>query len=105
MLGKSACYFNLGSTLSKCFVKAVIESPHFSSYTSSNATGSTIKNLGLKAMNLFHIALPPEKEQHRIVTKINELFTLCDQLKERLAERQQTQLQLTDTLVTEALNG
>ncbi|WP_370053039.1 restriction endonuclease subunit S [Neptunomonas sp.] len=43
-------------------------------------------------------------EQGRIVTKINELFTLCDQLKERLAQSQQTQLQLTDTLVTEALH-
>ncbi|RVU30537.1 hypothetical protein EOE65_09440 [Neptunomonas marina] len=69
-----------------------------------------VSTAGQKTVNQTHIgslciSLPPMKEQHRIVAKIDQLITLCDQLKERLAERQHTQLQLTDTLVTEALNG
>ena len=42
-------------------------------------------------------------KKHRIVTKVNELFTLCDQLKEQLHQNQRTQLLLTDTLVQESL--
>ena len=51
------------------------------------------------------IPLPPIEEQNRIVAKVDNLMVLCGLLKERLAQSQQTQLQLTDTLVTEALNG
>lgn len=66
---------------------------------------TTVGNWGISAKNLktVPVPLPPVQEQHRIVTKINELFTLCDQLKERLQHNQQTQLLLTDTLVQEAL--
>ena len=37
------------------------------------------------------IAIPPLAEQHRIVAKVDELFALCDGLKERLAQAQNTQ--------------
>ena len=103
MLGKSACYFNLGCDLSKLFFKRLIESPFFLNYAFKAATGSTIKNLGLKAMNNFPIALPPLDEQHRIVTKVNELMLLCDQLKAHLNKTQTTQLHLADALAEQAV--
>ncbi|MDN3381937.1 restriction endonuclease subunit S [Pseudoalteromonas sp. APC 3358] len=81
MLGKSACYFNLCSGLEKLFFKRLIESPYFREYAFSKASGSTIKNLGLKAMNLFPIAIPSELEQRRIVAKVDELMSLCDELE------------------------
>ncbi len=67
-----------------------------------------VSTAGQKTVNQKHIsslllAIPPMNEQHRIVTKVNELLTLCDKLKERLQHNQQIQLQLTDTLVQEAL--
>jgi type I restriction enzyme S subunit len=89
VLGKSACYFNLADCISKFFIKRLIESPRFINYAFSKASGSTIKNLGLKAMNLHVIALPPLAEQHRIVAKVDELMVLCDQLE------QQTEQSLT----------
>jgi type I restriction enzyme S subunit len=81
VLGKSACYFNLANCISKLFIKRLIESPRFINYAFSKASGSTIKNLGLKAMNLHVIALPPLVEQHRIFAKVDELMALCDQLE------------------------
>ena len=99
ILSKSACYFNLAENIYKRFIKSVIESPNFINYAFKNATGSTIKNLGLKAMNSFSIALPPLAEQHQIVAKVDELMALCDTLKDRLTEAQTTQLQLADTVV------
>jgi type I restriction enzyme S subunit len=101
ILGKSACYFNLGSNIYKLFIKYLIESPYFLDYALEKATGSTIKNLGLKAMNSFPIALPSLAEQKRIVAKVNELMTLCDQLKARLNTSQQTQWQLADAITSE----
>ncbi len=50
------------------------------------------------------ISLPPENEQHRIVAKIDELMSLCDQLKTRLQTSQQTQLVLAEALVKGALD-
>lgn len=98
ILGKSACYFNLLTDIEKKFIKQIIESPHFFQYAASQSTGSTISNLGLKAMNNFIIALPPTSEQHRIVAKVDELMALCDQLKARLNHARTTQLQLADAI-------
>jgi len=49
------------------------------------------------------VTLPPLAEQHRIVKKVDELMTLCDQLKTRISEAQTTQLNLADTLVKQAV--
>jgi type I restriction enzyme S subunit len=49
------------------------------------------------------IPLPPLEEQHRIVTKVDELMALCDQLKARLSDAQTTQLHLTDAIVEQAI--
>jgi len=47
---------------------------------------------------------PPLLEQHRIVKKVDELLTLCDQLKDKLSDAQTTQLQLAETIVKQAVN-
>lgn len=50
-----------------------------------------------------HIAsLPPLAEQHRIVTKVAQLMTLCDQLKTRLTQARQLNEQLASTLLEQA---
>ncbi|MDO6453859.1 restriction endonuclease subunit S [Neptunomonas phycophila] len=71
----------------------------------SEASGGAQPFISLGKLRNLLFALPPVCEQNRIVNKTNELLTLCDHLKELLTHSQQTQLQLTDTLVTEALNG
>jgi type I restriction enzyme, S subunit len=49
------------------------------------------------------VAIPPLSEQHLIVAKVDELMAICDQLKEKLQQSQETQVQLTDALVDRAL--
>ncbi|MCS7493037.1 hypothetical protein KQE47_17500, partial [Raoultella planticola] len=46
----------------------------------------------------------PSLEQERIVSRVNELFSICDILKSRLLCVQQTQLHLADALTDAALN-
>ena len=103
VLGKSACYFNLTNNTSKKYIKRLLESDIFLNYADITSTGSTIRNLGLKAMRMFPIALPSLAEQHRIVAKVDELMAICDQLKEKLQQSQETQVQLTDALIDRAL--
>ena len=55
-------------------------------------------------MNLTLLSLPPLEEQHRIVSKVDELMALCDQLKARLTDAQNTKLHLTDAIVDQAVN-
>ncbi|EGQ8085394.1 restriction endonuclease subunit S [Vibrio vulnificus] len=49
------------------------------------------------------IPLPPKEERTRITQKVDNMMSLCDQLKQRLRDSQQTQLQLTDAIVEQAL--
>ncbi len=99
ILGKSACYFNLTSGLTKSFVRTLLECPDFQNYALTSATGSTIKNLGLKAVGDWPIALPPLVEQSRILTRVTQLRRLCFELRQRLAEREAVQARLAEALV------
>ena len=102
ILGKSACYFNLSEYVSKHFIKIVLESPDFMSYALRNATGSTIKNLSLKAMNGLPVPLPPFVEQHRIVAKVDQLMHLCDELETRLNQSKKDSEMLMQAVLHEA---
>jgi len=101
ILGKSACYFNLSSLVDKHFIRRVIESPYFINYAYENATGTTIRNLGLKAMNYFPIPLPPLAEQRWIVAKVDELMALVDALETHLTTARITAERLMEAVVAE----
>lgn len=103
ILGKSACFLNLGKDVNKHFIKIVIDAPSFGAYAHGNATGTTIKNLGLAALNSMPIGLPPKEEQARIVAKVNELMTLCDSLEVQLSKAQETQVHLANVIVERAV--
>lgn len=66
-------------------------------------TGATIKHFVGAKLNEYSIPLPPTAVQKLIVAKVDELTTLCDQLKSRLQTSQQTQLALAESLVEGAL--
>jgi type I restriction enzyme S subunit len=72
--------------------------------------GLFITTAGQKTVNQGHIAsilisLPPLAEQQRIVAKVDELISLCDELESRLTTTATTRRQLLESNLHEALEG
>lgn len=51
----------------------------------------------------FTICLPPVAEQHRIAAKVDQLMTICHQLKTRLSQARQLNEKLASTLAEQAV--
>ena len=62
-----------------------------------------VPDLGMGVIRSMLIPIPPSNKQLRIVSKVDELMALCEQLKARLADAQTTQLHLADAVVENAL--
>jgi len=81
VLGKSAAYFKVVSnTLNLRFLYYMLQTSYAHQYFFDRLTGSTIKNLGLKALRSFNIPLPTIEEQERIVAILDRFDALCNDL-------------------------
>jgi len=67
------------------------------------APSTAQKNINLEILGSLMVPLPPLFELNRIVSKIDELMALCDQLTKSLQQAQQTQIHLTDAVVENAV--
>lgn len=105
VLGKSACYFNLVSKIDKHYIKRLINSQYFIQYALKSATGTTIKNVSLKTMRELFVPLPPVNEQKRIVTKVDELMKLCDELEARQKKKQETRILINNAALNKLLTA
>lgn len=68
-------------------------------------SGSAYNALTIIKIKSSIFPLPPMKEQHRIVQRIEELFAICDQLKAQLEQREHVNERLVNGLVQEVLEG
>lgn len=106
ILGKSACYFNVHEKIDKKYIRYCITSHRFVNYANKNATGSTIKNVGLKAMREFEIPLPPTlSEQQRIVSEIESRLSVCDKIEESITTSLHQAEALRQSILKKAFEG
>ena len=105
ILGKSVCYFNLVNEKFKYFFYFLFNGHYFQKYVEVSATGSTIKNVSLKAMNRFLIPLPPLAEQQRIVDTIEAIFAQIDLLKQNKVDLQTAVKQAKSKILDLAIRG
>ena len=80
------------------FLELVLNSPLITEIARKKTTGGAAPRVNVSTVKAYPIPLPPIAEQHRIVAKVDELMTLCDQLKTNLQKSQETQLNLTVSL-------
>ncbi len=64
---------------------------------------TTQANVGVKSIKSFVFPLPPLSEQKRIVTKVDQLMKLCDQLETKLTQSQTESEKLIDAAVNQLL--
>lgn len=79
--------------LSEFLLKSLLSS--FASPIFEKARGGAMNNVSLDDIQNFIVPVPPIAEQHRIVSKVDELIALCDKLEAARAEREATRNRLT----------
>ena len=86
ILGKSACYINVDNKFDKQFIKYVLLSDDFQNYIKTNATGTTIKNVGLKLIREYEALIPADINQQQEIASI--LSSLDDKIELNLQMNQ-----------------
>ena len=74
-------------------------------YFKSKALGSGVKNLNIDRVAQMPIAIPPTKEQKRIVKKLESLFDYCDNLEKEIESKNQNTVFLQKALIREAIEN
>ena len=67
-------------------------------------TGVGIKHLTGKGLSSFIFPLPPLAEQNRIIAKVNELMSLCDQLETQITTAEDRNRRFLEAILQEELN-
>lgn len=95
---------SLFESICREYVRIILGSQLIQSELYDKSHGSTMNVLNLGLLRELVLPLPPVNEQYRIVTKVDQLMTLCDQIKTHLQHQQQTRLHLADAMVEQALS-
>lgn len=106
ILGKSACYFNVAEGISKEYIRYNLKTSAFINYAIKNATGSTIKNVGLKTMRDYLVPVPVNKnEQNQIVREIESRLSVCDKVEQSIIEALEKSEALRQSILKKAFEG
>lgn len=76
------------------YLRWYLKSPFFISYADGSTYGMNLPRLGTDSAREALFPFPPLEEQSRIVTKVDELMALCDQLEAQQQERRTLQNQM-----------
>lgn len=90
-----------GPLVSSNFLVTWLNSPFGTANSVEKTLGRGVSagNLNLTFIRSFAVPLPPAAEQHRIIERIGSLLRLCAELRQRLADRQTTQVHLASALL------
>ena len=74
----------LNTQIENKYLKYFFDSSFYQNYVVEHATGTAQQGFYLQEMSESYVAVPPISEQQRIVSKIEELFTVLDQIQNNL---------------------
>ncbi len=96
MLGKSAAYIKV-SEFDKRFVYAYLQAPSVQGYFMDSLTGTTIKNLGLKAIREMIMFIPQDVDEQKRIGKffdyLDHLITLHQRKYDKLTNVKKSMLE------------
>jgi type I restriction enzyme S subunit len=102
-LGQRVMMFRPSSRIVPKFLLMLTTSPDYLNKLLQKHKGMGAKHVNVKDVVASEIPLPPLPEQHRIVTKLEELMALCDRLEAGIRQGQQVAGQLLGQVLREAL--
>ncbi|MBP6367392.1 MAG: restriction endonuclease subunit S [Nitrosomonas sp.] len=105
-INQAVCLIRISSSnLLSMFLLHFFNSETCLEYMFDKQVDNARPNLSMGNISKFLIPIPPLLEQHRVVTKIDELMTLCDQLKSRITQASQLQQNLADMVVEQSISS
>ncbi len=91
--------------INSSYLYSYLRSPIFVTYVENCQTGIAYPAINDRHFFSGVIALPPAAEQHRIVTKVDELMALCDTLEQQQENSIETHETLVETLLDALTNA
>uniref|UniRef100_UPI003D813168 restriction endonuclease subunit S n=1 Tax=Trichloromonas sp. TaxID=3069249 RepID=UPI003D813168 len=72
-------------------------------FAGSSKQTTNLASINMTQLKHFPMPVPPVEEQKRIVAKVNQLMTLCDELEAKLSHAQQQSAKLMESTVRQLL--
>lgn len=103
-LGQRVMLFRSAPMIFNQYFQLALSEPSFLHRLMNLQKGIGAKHVNVVDMRKALIPLPPAEEQYRIVAKVDQLSSLCDQLEATLKTSHQTASRLLDALIAETLS-
>ena len=87
------------------FLAFYLESPQIFKHASDVATGTAQKTVSLSSLRNFEISVPPLKEQHEIVRRVEQLFAYADAIEKQVNNALARVNNLTQSILAKAFRG
>lgn len=100
-LGQRIMLIRAKELMDPSYLELVLNSPHITEIARRQTTGGAAPRVNVSTVKSYPIPVPPLAEQRRIVTKVDQLMALVDQLETHLAASRATAKNLLDALVAE----
>jgi len=107
MISDKIIRFHLASTdISARYISLCLNCGVTAEYLESSKSGmaESQMNISQDALKFAPVALPPSRIQIKVISLVEDFFSVCDHLKSHLQSAQQTQLHLADALTDAALS-
>jgi len=97
--------FRVPEPISASYTVLLLQAPSSRRFMLERASGtsSSMPKINQQTLRLVPFALPPPKEQRRIVARVDALLALCDRLADRLAAARADAERLVQTVLADAL--
>jgi len=102
LCGTGSFFIQPSEFIEKNLFLKVYRSSFFQKQLADTSIGQTMANLNQKILNNSLFPLPPKFEQKAIVSKVEELLAVCDQLEAQISQNQTHAEQLMQAVLKEA---
>jgi type I restriction enzyme, S subunit len=93
------------STIVPQFLLYSLRDPNLMNRVQDKPVGATVQHLRVGGVETLLVQVPPEAEQHRIVAKVDQLMTLCDELETKYTAKQTKRQRLNEAALDALLSA